>query len=1262
MATNSIYKNHALNPQEVSSITKMLSMGTVLTRFFGKKKPEKRSFEISMDTRQILWRRQTGRTDGAVKIRMIKEIRPGKNSRDFERWPEEAKKHDASVCFIIFYGAEFRLKSLSVVASNADERHKWIVGLNWLVEENKISSYPIKLEWWLRREFNAMGKSKNDMVSLRDLKSFMPCVNLKVNTKDLKEYFNEVDRWNKQEIGFEGFSQLYHNLIFQREVADRFKDYIDERNLVTVNGMIRFLAEEQKDTLANNPIAVRESMRSFLSGLSRGSPDAEPCFTVPEFLLYLFSPENECWDVKFDKITDDLNQPLCNYLVASSHNTYLTGDQIASESSCEAYVRCLRMGCRCLELDCWDGPEGLPIIYHGLTLTSKIKFLDVLRTIKEHAWVQSELPIILSIENHCSLQQQRNMATLFQEVFGDALLTQPVDREATILPTVNDLKRKIILKHKKLSGTNETFTVPDEEITGLDLRNSLKNGILKLEDPIDNEWVPHYFVLTAEKLFYSEQTETLGNQDDDDDTSSQLDLQTTSNDELHFSEPWFHGKLNTNSTIPPRMLAEQLLQQYQKGEGTFLVRESETFKGDYSLSFWARGKVNHCRIRYRLDQSRPKYFLVEHTCFDSLYSLISHYRQCPLRSKGMELLLTEPVPQPMSHEGKEWFHQKLKRVQAEEMLKRVHQDGSFLVRKREQEDDSYAISFRAEGKIKHCRINQEGRLFAIGNAHFEDICELVSYYEKFALYRKMKLKYPVNQDIVDRVGGHADEGSLYGNPELYMDPNQFIPKVTVKALYDYKAQRDDELSFCKHAIITNVDRQDHGWWQGDYGGKKNMWFPCNYVEETQPNDAGSPESTLLGTLQKGAIDIRGCSVETLPGSRTTHPNVFRITRLNHRPSIELAASSSEDLSDWIQMIETAAIRAEERKQDQNKHERKMRIAKEFSDLIVYCRAVPFREENIPGNYFEMSSFPETKVERYLAAGKSKTLLEYNRHQVSRTYPKGQRFDSSNYDPVPIWTCGSQMVSLNYQTPDRYMQINEGLFSLNGRCGYVLKPPCMQEPNFDPYEPRSITGVDPIHLTITILAARHLEKTGRSIASPFVEVEIIGIERDSSQKYKTQTIADNGFNPFFNERCEFDIVNRDLAFIRFVVQDEDMFGDPNFLGQRTMPLKAIRTGYRSVPLLNGHSEVLELASLLVHVETRVIGECGDNELYASIQCLRDRTQELTRQIGEINYPTAEPRAAQTVQVKNAELEQVQKKLFKLTEQRSAKLKKTYSTST
>lgn len=50
------------------------------------------------------------------------------------------------------------------------------------------------------------------------------------------------------------------------------------------------------------------------------------------------------------------------------------------------------------------------------------------------------------------------------------------------------------------------------------------------------------------------------------------------------------------------------------------------------------------------------------------------------------------------------------------------------------------------------------------------------------------------------------------------------------------------------------------------------------------------------------------------------------------------------------------------------------------------------------------------------------------------------------------------------------------------------------------------------------------------------------------------IADNGFNPMWNECCEFEVVNPYFAFIRFVVQDEDMFGDSNFIGQATYPVR------------------------------------------------------------------------------------------------------------
>jgi len=49
-----------------------------------------------------------------VDLRLVKEVRPGKTSPDFEKWSEEARRHDTSICFVLFYGREFRLKTLSL--------------------------------------------------------------------------------------------------------------------------------------------------------------------------------------------------------------------------------------------------------------------------------------------------------------------------------------------------------------------------------------------------------------------------------------------------------------------------------------------------------------------------------------------------------------------------------------------------------------------------------------------------------------------------------------------------------------------------------------------------------------------------------------------------------------------------------------------------------------------------------------------------------------------------------------------------------------------------------------------------------------------------------------------------------------------------------------------------------------------------------------------------------------------------------------------
>lgn len=47
-------------------------------------------------------------------MREVKEIRLGKSSKDFERWPEEAKRIENTRCFVVTYGSEFKLKSLSI--------------------------------------------------------------------------------------------------------------------------------------------------------------------------------------------------------------------------------------------------------------------------------------------------------------------------------------------------------------------------------------------------------------------------------------------------------------------------------------------------------------------------------------------------------------------------------------------------------------------------------------------------------------------------------------------------------------------------------------------------------------------------------------------------------------------------------------------------------------------------------------------------------------------------------------------------------------------------------------------------------------------------------------------------------------------------------------------------------------------------------------------------------------------------------------------
>lgn len=140
------------------------------------------------------------------------------------------------------------------------------------------------------------------------------------------------------------------------------------------------------------------------------------------------------------------------------------------------------------------------------------------------------------------------------------------------------------------------------------------------------------------------------------------------------------------------------------------------------------------------------------------------------------------------------------------------------------------------------------------------------------------------------------------------------------------------------------------------------------------------------------------------------------------------------------------------------------------------------------------------------------FVDYNKKQFSRIYPAGTRVDSSNYDPVPAWNAGCQIVALNYQTPDAAMQINDGRFRENGGVGYVLKPAVHNQPKrdaFNPVEGPFTADAKPWTVRVTVLSAQQLPKPGGAtkgeVIDPYVVVELRGAAPDCA-RHVTRTIG------------------------------------------------------------------------------------------------------------------------------------------------------------
>ncbi|XP_046871227.1 1-phosphatidylinositol 4,5-bisphosphate phosphodiesterase zeta-1-like [Hypomesus transpacificus] len=250
----------------------------------------------------------------------------------------------------------------------------------------------------------------------------------------------------------------------REEIQHIYQCYTSGQRTLPAAGLLSFLHREQMETTANQQTAESLIDRYEIEDMARGLKT----MTFEGFHRYMESKDCCVFDQAHGRVYQDMTHPLSGYFISSSHNTYLTGDQLVGQSDLDAYTSALRKGCRCLEIDCWDGPDEQPIVYHGYTLTTKILFRDVITTVEQHAFEVSPYPVILSLENHCTPGQQEVMANYLTSILGGKLCSC-LDLTTLIeLPSPEDLKYKILIKNKKLSPVIEPDGRTGREAEGED--------------------------------------------------------------------------------------------------------------------------------------------------------------------------------------------------------------------------------------------------------------------------------------------------------------------------------------------------------------------------------------------------------------------------------------------------------------------------------------------------------------------------------------------------------------------------------------------------------------------------------------------------------------------------------------------------------------------------------------------------------------------------------------------------------------------------